>query len=80
MTDPPRRFKERSELTIDEELATIQAERRGDAPPRFETIEYQRARREHLKAGGFEYEDGDPEPKPIEELSPDEHFQRIRKP
>jgi hypothetical protein len=44
----------REDYTVDEGLAVIQAERRGDPSPRFETDVYKRARREHLEAGGFD--------------------------
>ena len=79
MTEGPRRFKERDELTTDEQLAAIQAQRRGVPEPRFETDEYKSARREHLEAGGFEPDHDDAKPKPVDELSAEEHFQRIRR-
>jgi hypothetical protein len=78
MTKTPRRFKERSELTMDEELAVVQAQRRDDPEPKFETDEYRQARREHLEAGGFDADGGELET-PLEDMTPEDHFNRIRR-
>lgn len=78
MTDTPKRFNERDELTTDEEVAVQQAEQRGDATPQFQTPAYKAARREHLEAGGFDPDDEDAAPKPVEDLTTDEHFQQMR--
>jgi hypothetical protein len=75
---PTERFKRRGEYTVEEELAVIQAERRGDPSPRFETDEYRQARRDHLEAGGFET--GDDEGRtPLEDMTPEDHFNRMRR-
>jgi len=83
MTDEiPRRFKERSELTMDEEVLTVQAARRGDAVPKFETDAYRQYRAEVLREGGFieEAKESEPSgsPRPLEEQSVEEHFERLR--
>lgn len=74
----PRRFKSREELTGEETLAQIQAERRREQAPKFETDEYKQARRDHLAEGGFEVDD-EPGEKPLEEMSPAEHLTQIQK-
>lgn len=82
-TTTPRRYKTRDELTMDEELATVQAERRGDSAPRFETTQYRRYRAEVLREGGLETEADElevGEPPPPEEQSVQEHFDRITGP
>jgi hypothetical protein len=79
-TTPPQRYKDRADFSVEEELAVVQAERRNEPPPKFETAEYRQARREHLEAGGFDPGDDDAhEPKAAEEMSADEHFQQMRK-
>jgi hypothetical protein len=79
-TTPPQRYKDRADFSVDEELAAVQEDRRGEPPPKFETAEYRQARREHLQAGGFDPGDDDAqEPKPPEEMSADEHFEQMRK-
>lgn len=71
MADPPRRHKQPEEMTP----ADWDQYRRTRQMP--ETDEYRQARREHLRAGGFEADD-DPEDKPLEEMTPEDHYQRIR--
>jgi hypothetical protein len=73
----PRRFKRRDEYTIDEELRHQQAENRGEPIPRFERDEYKQARRQALEESGFEPED-EPAEKAVEDMTPEEHYQRIR--
>ena len=78
--DQPRRFKSRDELSIEEEVQVQQAERRGEQTPHFEREEYRDARREAVREAGLEPEE---EPttgeKSLEEMTPDEHFDRIRR-
>jgi hypothetical protein len=79
MTDTPRRFKDREDYSPDEQLAVQQARHRGEPEPRFETDEYKQARREHLEAGGFEPDGDQQAPTALEDMTPDDHYQRIRR-
>jgi hypothetical protein len=82
-TTTPRRYKTRDKLTMDEELATVQAERRGDSLPKFETVEYRRYRSDVLREGGLDTEAAEletDEPVPLADQSVGEHFDRISGP
>jgi rRNA maturation protein Nop10 len=79
MTEPPERYKQREDYTMDEEVAAVQAEQRGDPPPRFERDEYRQARREALEDAGLEPEDDAEKPTPLEDMTPEDHFNRIRR-
>lgn len=79
----PRRFKTRDELTMDEELATVQAERRGSSLPKFEAAEYRRYRSDVLREGGLDAEADEletDEPVTLADQSVGEHFDRISGP
>jgi hypothetical protein len=76
---PPERFKKREDLTVDEQLAAIQAQKRGDPAPRFETDEYRQARREALEAAGLDPDDDAEESMALEDMTPEDHFNRIRR-
>ncbi|HSS03833.1 MAG TPA: hypothetical protein VLK89_01430 [Solirubrobacterales bacterium] len=82
--EAPRRYKEQDELDGDELLAQVQARHRGEDMPRFETPEYREHRRDVLREGGLTDEADEAEAregtgKPLEEMSPGEHFDRMRK-
>lgn len=81
MPKPPPRFKSPDQFTPDEQLAAIQADRRGQSPPKFETAEYRAAMRGALQGAGLhvpdEYADDDA-PKPPDEMSPDDHLRQMR--
>jgi hypothetical protein len=62
VTDPPRRYKELEELSVDE-----LAQRRSDPDVRFETDAYRQARREALEGAGLEADDD--APKELEEMT-----------
>jgi hypothetical protein len=74
-----RRFKNRGELTLDEELAVVQAQRADKPLPRFETDEYRQARREALEDAGLDPGEEDTGPVDPAEMTPAQHFERIRK-
>lgn len=81
--ETPRRYKTRDKLTMDEELATVQAERRGESAPEFETAEYRRHRSDVLREGGLDAEADEletDEPVPLADQSVGEHFDRISGP
>jgi hypothetical protein len=78
MSDAPPRWKDRSEFTIEEEVAFQQAERRGESF-RVETEAYREARRQALADAGIEPEDPKLEQKPLEEMTPADHLERIRR-
>jgi hypothetical protein len=65
MTDPPRRFKEVDELTVEEH-----AEHRRSGRTQFETDEYIEGRRMLLADGGYEDPDA---PKGVEDMTPADH-------
>jgi hypothetical protein len=74
-----RRYKERAELDVEESLAVIRAQRAGEPVPKFETPEYRQARRQALEDAGLEPEDDDSDDeRSLDDLSPEEHFQRMR--
>lgn len=73
-----RRFKNREELTLDEELVVIQAQRADRPIPRFETDAYKRARREALEEAGLDPGEGDTGLVDPAEMTPAQHFERIR--
>jgi hypothetical protein len=75
-----RRYKTREELTLDEELAVVQAQRADKPQPRFETAEYRQARREALEDAGLDPGEEDTGPVDPAEMTPAQHFERIRKP
>jgi hypothetical protein len=75
-----RRFKDRTELTLDQELAVVQAQRADTPTPRFETAEYRQARREALEDAGLDPGEEDTGPVEPAEMTPAQHFERIRKP
>jgi hypothetical protein len=75
-----RRYKNRGELTLDEELAVVQAQRADRPIPRFETDEHKRARREALEGAGIDPGEEDTGPVDPAEMTPEQHFERIRKP
>lgn len=83
--EAPRRYKEQDELDGDELLAQVQARHRGEDVPKFETAEYREHRRDVLREGGLTDEADEDETatrgggKPLEEMSPGEHFDRIRR-
>jgi hypothetical protein len=80
MPDKPKRFRDRDELTMDQELAVQQAARRGESAPKFETDEYRAARREALADAGLEPEDGaESADKPLEEMSVGDHVERLQR-
>jgi hypothetical protein len=83
MPDPPKRFKEQDELDGDELVKVVQARAANAPQPRFETADYKEYRRDVLREGGLideadELEAEQIEGKPLEEMSPGEHFDRIR--
>jgi hypothetical protein len=69
----PARHKPQAIWSVDE---IVEHERTGQAP---ESEEYERAAREHLAAGGFESDAREPDPKPLEEMTAEDHFDRIRR-
>jgi hypothetical protein len=77
-SDTPERFKSRDDFSMDEELAMVQAARRGELTPRFERDEYKRFRRDALTEAGLEPDEADAEPVPLEEQTTEEHFDRLR--
>ena len=70
----PKRFKAPEELTIDEQVATLQAARRGQPAPKFESDAYRRARREVLSDAGLEADDDD-----VDETGVEAHYEEIRR-
>jgi hypothetical protein len=50
---PPKRFKDLSEYSPEEHSQRQQADRRGEAAPKFETPEYKQARQEALEKAGL---------------------------
>ncbi|MEA2190748.1 MAG: hypothetical protein QOI73_869 [Solirubrobacteraceae bacterium] len=76
---PPQRFKAEEDLGPDEYLQVIQAERRGAARPRFESDEYRRYKNDGLRALGLDDEvTDDAGEKPLDAMSPADHFDDIR--
>lgn len=53
----PRRFKTHEEMSPDEWSQRHQAQRRGEAEPRFETDDYKAARAKALAAAGLHDEE-----------------------
>jgi hypothetical protein len=83
MSDTPRRYKTEDELDGDELLAHVQARRRGDKVPKFETSEYKEYRRDVLREGGLDDEADEQDTGgqvPLEERTTAEHFDRITNP
>jgi hypothetical protein len=85
MTDEvPARYKEPDELSMDEQVAIVQARRADKPTPKFERDAYKCYRRDVLREGGLEGEADELEAeagggKPLEEMSPGEHLDRIRR-
>jgi hypothetical protein len=82
MAKAPTRFKSQDDLDGDETLAVVQARRRGDDVPKFETRQYRQHRIDILREGGLddeadELEQQDGDGRPLEEMSPGEHLDRI---
>jgi hypothetical protein len=75
---PPERYKADEELTVDEIVEQQRASRRGETL-RFETDEYRAYVRGTMAGAGLEVPDAYREggEKPLEEMSPAEHFQRL---
>lgn len=74
--DPPKRFLEPHELSVDQHVARLQALKRGEAEPKFESAEYLAAKRQALLDRGLE-----PDDEPTVDWSTasvDEHLKQIR--
>jgi hypothetical protein len=83
MTDVPRRFKNRDEYDMAEEVAAVQATRAGRPVPKFETKAYRTYRSDLLREGGLDDEAAETEtadPPPLADQSVQEHFDRITGP
>lgn len=70
---PPDRFKPREDWTVDE----VAEHRRTGAQP--ETDEYLAYVRRMFERNGLEPPDVPLERKPIEDMTPEDHFQRIQR-
>lgn len=70
------RFKALEDYTAAEHDAAMRAEAAGETF-RAETAEYKQARREALTDAGLE-DDGDLVEVPLDEMSPAQHFDRLR--
>ncbi len=84
MADVPRRYKTREDgddFSLDEELALIQANRRGEPTPRFETEQYRQYKRAALEEAGLteEAEEADSAPPDLSEMTSEQHFDRLRR-
>ena len=53
MSDPPLRYADISEYTVEQHVQRLQALKRGEPEPRFEREEYRIARRQALEAAGL---------------------------
>jgi hypothetical protein len=73
-----RRYKTREELTLDQELVVIQAQRANGPSPRFETDAYRQARREALEDAELDPGEADTGPVDPAEMTTGQHFERIR--
>jgi hypothetical protein len=72
MSEAPERYKPREQWSVEE---IVQHRRTGKAP---ESDEYRAYVREVHEEAGLEPPEGAAEPKPLDELTADEHFERIR--
>lgn len=81
MTEPPKRFLEVTELSVEQLIRREQARKRGEPEPRFESPEYLAAREQLLRERGYEDDAEHPtdEPTDLESLSIDDHLSAIRK-
>jgi hypothetical protein len=78
MSDKIRRWKRDEELSVEELVQRMQAETRGEPAPQFETPEYIEHRTEALRDAGLDEEADESKPKSIEDLTPAEHYERMR--
>jgi hypothetical protein len=72
MSDAIERWKPRADWTVGE---VVSHEQTGAKP---ETDEYKQARRDALADAGLDAE-GEQGDKPLEDMTPEDHFQRIRR-
>jgi len=75
---PPKRYKSLEEFTVGEHVASQQAAARGEPAPRPETAAYKAHRAAILRIGGLEAEADETAEVAPEDMSPAEHYQRIR--
>jgi hypothetical protein len=73
MAEAPQRHKSDDEMTVDD---WAQFQRTGKRPERDE---YREARRMALENAGLESEDAAEGPTALEDMTPEDHFKRIRR-
>jgi hypothetical protein len=73
-----KKWKDEEEMTMDELTECVSARRNGKSPPRFKTSEYLQAEREALEDAGLEPDDEGGEDTAVEDMSTDEHYERLR--
>lgn len=83
MPDAPERYLAEDEYDLDQTLLAVQARRRGDPPPKFESPSYRRHRVEVLRVAGLDAEadeiEAEDEVVGLEDQTPHEHLQRIQR-
>lgn len=73
MPEPPEQYKDREDWTVEE---TVENQRTGKQP---ETDEYRAYVRQVHEDAGLDPPESAAEPKPLEDHTPEDHFQRIRR-
>jgi hypothetical protein len=79
MTEPKRRFKDKSELNPSEHLALIRAKRHGQPAPKFEREDYRAAKVAALRDHGLAEEADETEEAAAVPKSVAGHLQTIRR-
>ena len=75
---PPARYKTLEQFTVSEHVARQQAAARGEPAPKPETAAYRAHRAAILRIGGLDDEADEPGEVNPDDMTPDQHYHRMR--